>query len=123
MLGVSEAKAGIRKIGNVVTLLVAANAGALVVYQISNLAAQVGTKTFKVKRITILDTTAGGTVVHFGTGAAGAVVDGMPSMVTVAGMPVVQDFGENEGPEFSADLMAWAVAVQVVIQVEVDEIG
>lgn len=123
MIGVKSAKHGIRKVGNLVPILVIANAGALAVYQISNLAAGVGVKTFKIKRITILDTTAGGTVVHFGTGVAGAVVDVMPPMVTVAGMPVIQDFDDEDGPEVGADLMAWAVAVQVEIQVEVDEIG
>jgi len=118
-----KAKAGIRMVGTLVTLLVAANAGALVVYQMSNAAAMRGNKSFKVKRITILDTTAGGTLVHFGTGAAGAVVEALVAIRTVANMNVVEEWEDGAGPEFAADLMAFADAIQVQIQVEVDEIG
>ena len=118
-----KAKDGITMVGGLVTLLVAANAGALVVYQMSTAAAMRGTKTYKLKRISIRDITAGGTVVHFGTGAAGAVVDAIPSMTTVANMNVVQEWPDDEAPEFADDLMAWAVAIQVEIQVTVQEIG
>ena len=131
MIGVKEAKHGIRKVGPVVVLVGAGIGNPLPVYQISNVAATVGVKTCKLKKVTITDTTAGGTVVHFGTGVAGAIVDIIPPMVTVAGLPVVQDWDDTDGPEFGAgvpvpavgDLMAWAVAVQVEVQVEVDEIG
>ena len=123
MISLAKAKAGIPMVGNLVTLLVAANAGALAVYQISNLAAMRGTKSFKIKRISILDTTAGGTLVHFGTGAAGAVVEAVPAIRTVANMNVVEEWSDEESPEFSADLMAFADAIQVVIQVTVQEIG
>jgi len=118
-----KSKAGIRMVGTPVTLLVAANAGALAVYQLSNVAAMRGNKSFKLKRITILDVTAGGTLVHFGTGAAGAVVEAIVPIRTVANMNVVEQWEGDSGPEFAADLMAYADAIQVQIQVEVDEIG
>ena len=118
-----KSKAGIRMVGTPVTLLVAANAGALVVYQLSTAAAMRGNKSFKLKRITILDVTAGGTLVHFGTGAAGAVVEAIVPIRTVANMNVVEQWEGDSGPEFAADLMAYADAIQVQIQVEVDEIG
>jgi len=123
MVTTLKPKSGIRMVGIPVTLLVAANAGALVVYQMSTAAAMRGVKSFKVKRITILDVTAGGTLVHFGVGAAGAVVEGIVPIRTVANMNVVEEWEDDKGPEFTADLMAYADAIQVQIQVEVDEIG
>ena len=123
MVTLLKAKAGIPMVGNLVTLLVALNAGALPVYQISTAAAMRGNKSFKVKRISILDTTAGGTLVHFGTGAAGAVVEALPAIRTVANMNVVEEWDDELAPEFTADLMAYADAIQVQIQVTVQEIG
>jgi hypothetical protein len=123
MVTLLKAKAGIPMVGNLVTLTVAANAGAQAVYQVSTAAAMRGTKSFKLKRIVIRDTTAGGTNVHFGTGAAGAVVDAIPQMRTVANMEVIQEWDDELAPEFTADLMAYADAVQVEIQVSVQEIG
>jgi len=123
MVSAVKSKAGIPIVGTPVTLLVAANAGALVVYQMSAAPAMRGNKSFKLKRITILDVTAGGTLVHFGTGAAGAVAEAIVPIRTVANMNVVEQWEDGAGPEFAADLMAYADAIQVQIQVEVDEIG
>jgi ammonia channel protein AmtB len=123
MITLLRAKQGIPMVGGLVTLTVAANAGALAVYQISTSASMRGTKSFKLKRIVIRDTTAGGTNVHFGTGVAGAVVDAIPQMRTVANMEVIQQWDDEEAPEFTADLMAYADAIQVEIQVTVQEIG
>lgn len=120
-VSLQKAKSGIPMAGDLVTLTVAANAGAQAVYQVSTLGR--GTKSFKLKRIEITDTTAGGTVVHFGTGAAGAVVEAIPEIPTVSGQKVIETWDDELAPEFTADLMAYADAVQVQIQVSVEEIG
>ncbi len=123
MITLTKAKEGIPMVGASVTITVAANAGAQAVYQISNAAAMRGNKSFKLKRVAILDTTAGGTLVHFGTGAAGAVVEAMPAIRTVANQKVIEEWDDELAPEFTADLMAYADAVQVQVQVGVSEIG
>jgi len=110
-------------IGNWVNMALAGIGNAVPVYQISNLAAMVGVKSYKIKRITILDVGAGGTLVHFGTGAAGAVVDAIPSIRTVNNQNVVMEYDDDNGPELAVDLMSYPDAATVTVQVEVDEIG
>ena len=117
------ARKGIRLVGNPVPIIVAANAGALVVFQVSNWAQQIGAKTVILKRLKAWNNGAGNTVIHIGTGAAGAVVDAMPPLYTITNPNL--DFAEYDFPEveFSTDIMAWCVAVPVTIQVEVEELS
>jgi len=125
MIGVKDAKTGIRITGNLVNLNVALNAGALAVFQLSNDPLQRGNKTFRLIRVKMLDqgTGGGGTLVHFGIGAAGAVVDSMPPLRTVNLQNA--DFGEGDLPrvEFSQDLMAYPDVASVFVQVECEELG
>jgi len=69
------ARRGIRLVGTPIPIVVAANAGALAVFQVSNAALNIGTKTVILKRLLAWNNGAGNTVIHIGTGVAGAVVD------------------------------------------------
>ncbi len=122
-IGYLQARKGVRLPGPLVDIIVAANAGALPVFQLSQFAAQVGTRTFRIKRIKGINQAGVNTLLHIGTGAAGAVVDVMPELWTFAGLNF--DFPEADLPEveFSADMMVWAVAVPVSLIVEVEELG
>lgn len=122
-VGYLQARKGVRLQGPVVTLTVGGNGGALPIFQQSTFAAQVGTRTFRIKRIKGLNQAGAATLLHIGTGAAGAVVDVIPGLWTFAGLNF--DFVEADLPEVevNADLMAWAVAVNVVLMIEVEELG
>jgi len=122
-IGYLEARKGVRLIGDVTDITVAANAGGQAIFQLSQAAALVGTKTFRIKRIKRINQAGVNTLIHIGTGAALAIVDIMPELWTFAGLNF--DFPEADLPEveFSVDMMAWAVAVPVTIQVEVEELG
>ncbi len=117
------ARRGIRLVGNSVPIVVAANAGALVVFQVSNAALNIGTKTVILKRLFAWNNGAGNTVIHIGMGAAGAVVDAMPPVYTITNLNA--GWAEIDIPEveFNTDIMAWCVAVPVTIQVEVEELS
>ncbi len=122
-IGYLQARKGVRLQGGVIDIIVAANAGALPIFQLSQFAAQVGTRTFRIKRIKGINQAGVNTLLHIGTGAAGAVVDVIPEIWTFAGLNF--DFPEADLPEVevNADLMAWAVAVPVALQVEIEELG
>ncbi len=122
-VGYLQARKGVRLQGPLVDLIVAANAGGLPLFQLSQFAAQVGTRTFRIKRIKGINLAGANTLLHIGTGAAGAIVDVMPELQTFNGLNF--DFVEADLPEveFSADMMAWAVAVPVSLIVEVEELG
>ncbi len=121
--GYLQARKGVRLPGPLVDIIVAANVGALPIFQQSTFAAQVGTRTFRLKRIKGINQAGVNTLLHIGIGAAGAVVDVMPEIWTFAGLNF--DFPEADLPEIevNGDLMAWAVAVPVTLQIEVEEIG
>lgn len=114
---------GVKRTGSLITLSTAAVAGAQAVYEISNYAGQIGTKTLKLRKISVLDTSAGGTLVHFGTGTTSAVTELIPAVRTVANQNVIVTFDEGESPVFTDDIMAYADAVDVQVQVDVEEIG
>ena len=118
-----NARKGVRKAGPVTELIVAANAGALAVYQQPTFAAMTGTKTLRLKRIKGINLSGADTTLHIGTGAAGAVVDAMPPLWIFDVLNF--DFPEWDLPEIevNGDLMAWAGAVPVTLQVEVELLG
>lgn len=127
-VGYLQARKGVRLQGGVVDIVDIGNANALAIFQQSTFAAQVGTRTFRIKRIKGINQTLVNTLIHIGTGAAGAVVDVIPEIQTFAGLNF--DFVEADLPEVevNADLMAWAVAgaaalTPVTIQVEIEELG
>ena len=118
-----DTRGGVRLVGNPIPIVVAANAGALPIFQVSNWGQQIGAKTVIIKRLKAWNNAAGNTVIHIGTGAAGAVVDALPPLYTITNLNL--DFSEFDLPEveFSTDIMAWCVAVPVTIQIEVVEIS
>lgn len=123
-VGYLQARKGVRLQGPVVTLVNPNNAGGLAIFQQSTVyAAQIGTRTFRIKRIKGINRSGFDTTLHIGTGAAGAIVDRIPALWIFDDLNF--DFVEADLPEveFNADMMAWAVAVQVILQVEVEELG
>lgn len=118
------ARRGVRLTGNPIPIVVAANAGALPVFQVSNVAAaNIGTKTVILKRLKAWNNGAGNTVIHIGIGAAGAVVDALPPLYIVTNLNLDATEGDLPEVEFATDIMAWCVAVPVTIQVEVEELS
>jgi len=122
-VGYLQARKGVRLQGLVVNIIVAANAGALPIFQQSTFAAQVGTRTFRIKRIKGINLSGFNTILNIGIGAAGAVVNVIPSLWVFNNLNF--DFVEADLPEVevNADLMAWAVAVPIQVQIEVEELG
>ncbi len=101
-------------------------ANAAVVFNVSDWAQQIGTKSFKVRKIRIRDNGTGGTVVHFGTGTGGSFADAMPAFKTLSGLDAAYPETELPEAEFFADMTAYPEAVNgssVDIQVEAEEIG
>ena len=105
----------------------AAAATGVAVFQVSNFAQQIGTKSFKVKKL-IVENIAGGTGwFSLGLGLAGAFVANMPAFWIVNNMTNVFEEADIPDVEYFADLCA-SVAVlaaggSVNVQVEVEEIG
>jgi len=132
MLGTLKARKGVRVQGPLVALVANGVAGALLIFQVSNYARQVGVRTFRIERIKGLNAVAppANTLVYIGTGGPppAAWVNVMPPIATIAGMNF--DFAEGDLPEVevTADLYAYAVATaaepdSVFIQLEVEELG
>lgn len=118
---------GVRLQGPVTNLAVAAIANAAVIFQISNFAQLVGTKSVILKRIKMWNNAAGNTEVIIGTGAGAGFAQFMVPLFILNGM--TDDYPEWEIPEseFFADITAYPVALlaggSIDIQVEVSEIG
>jgi len=124
MLGVMQARKGVRLQGAAVVMNLAGIANTFTIFQLSNYANQIGTKTFRIKRIKGLNAALANTLIHIGTGlGAGAFVDAMPPLLTINGLNF--DFAEFDLPEveFAADMTCYTVVATVTIQVEVEELG
>jgi hypothetical protein len=117
---------GRRRVGVVVNLAAAGNGNAAAILTLSTFASMVGNKTFVLKRLKIRNNNAGNTWLHIGTGVAGAVVDMIPALYSVAN--TTDDYDEYDLPEREvlANIMAYPDAVGVGsfdVQVEVEERG
>lgn len=113
---------GIRKIGTRVQLTPAGVANALSIYQVDNLATQVGTRSFKLVRLWGWNNAGANSELHIGNGVGAGFVDLIPPIITLAGLNF--DVGEWELPEIvsvAQDLTAYAsvATVEVVAEVEV----
>ena len=125
---VTQMARGVRIVGNVVNLVGIVPANAVPIFQQSNiLAAQVGTRSFKIKRVKLTNNAAGNIYVIIGTGVGAAFLARLPNLYTVNGM--TDDYTEQDLPEYeffgdaTAHLSAVAVGGSVDIVVEVEEIG
>lgn len=118
---------GVRLQGPVTNLAAAGVANAAVIFQISNFAQLVGTKSVIIKRIKLWSNASGNTTVVIGTGVGGGFAQGLVPLYIVNGMNL--DFVEQDLPEreFFADITAYPVALlaggSIDIQLEVEEIG
>jgi hypothetical protein len=118
---------GYRVTGNLVPITVTGNAGALPIFQVSNSALQIGTKSFKLKKLRALNVAAGTTLIFLGTGIAGAVVATTPPLVTINNLD--GEWGEDDLPdvEYFGDLMAYGAVIlaggTITLQATVEEIG
>lgn len=120
-------KEGIVVTSPVANIAVAAAAGAVVVFTIPVLAAQlIGVKSAKILKVHLFNNVAGNTSVLLGTGGAGV---GVPVLMPAfASMNNLEDVYDNlPEVEAFADICAWAAALAVGgtidIQLEVAVIG
>lgn len=119
---------GRRVRGAVVNLAAAGAANAQVIFQLSNWAAQLGTKSFFLKRVWMMNNAAGQQTVMIGTGVGGgAFAAVIPGLVSINNMDVGWPEDDLNEIEVFADLTAYPVALiaagTIDIQVEVEEIG
>jgi len=124
---------GVRLQSPITNLDTALIANSVVIYQISNwnIAAggqMVGTKSIKIKRVTMRNIAAGNAVVIIGTGlGAAAFVPLMPGLDSMNGL--TDEYEEDVLPQVEAfaDITAYPVALVALgtidIQIEVEEIG
>ena len=121
---VTALRKGIRRAGPVTTLGVAGIAAAIAIYQVSNFAQQVGTKTVRLKKI--MARPAGGVAdtINIGTGAGAGFVALIPAINLVGGMDAEwQEFDLPE-VESNADITCYGTAVAAhFVQLEVEEVG
>ena len=123
-IGYLQARKGVRLQGPVV-VVVGLNLGAgQAIFQLSQFAAQVGTRTLRIKRIKGLNQVGANTLLHIATAAAAG--DVIPPLQTFDGLNF--DFVEADLPEVEVndDLLAWVAAAGVagvVVQVEIEELG
>jgi len=123
MIGVLQARKGVRLQGPLQQMVLAAAVNAYTIFNVSNYAAQVGVRTFRLKRIKGLNQAGANTLIHIGTGVGGAFVDSISPLWTFNGLNF--DFVEADVPEveWSVDMTCYPVAATVWIQVEVEELG
>jgi hypothetical protein len=122
-----DLKEGVRLQGNVVPMVAAGVANAVPIFQQSNNPNQIGTRTFRLKRIKGINNAGVNTDIHIGTGVGGAFAAMVPPLHTFNGLNF--DFVEKDLPdvEFAADMTCYPDAAgagtPVTVQVEVEEIG
>ncbi|MDD4985409.1 MAG: hypothetical protein PHQ43_06420 [Dehalococcoidales bacterium] len=118
---------GVRLQGPVTNLAVAGVAAAAAIFQISNFAQLVGTKSVVIKRILFWNNAAGNTTVLIGTGAGAGFAQALVPYYIVNGMNLTIEEEELPEVELFADITAYPVALvaagSIDIQVEVEEIG
>jgi hypothetical protein len=122
-----DLKEGVRLQGNVVDMTAVGVANAVPIFQQSNNPNQIGTRTFRLKRIKGINQAGANTDIHIGTGVGGAFVAMVPPLHTFNGLNF--DFGEDDIPdvEFAADMTCYpdiaGVGTPVTVMVEVEEKG
>lgn len=100
---------------------------AAAIFQVSNFAQQIGTKSFKPRKLLVRNNAGGICWLSLGTGVGGAFVNGLPPVRVLNNID--SSWQETELPEveFFADMTAFADALlaggSLDVQVLVEEIG
>ena len=118
---------GVRLQGPVTNLAQFLVANAAIIFQISNFAQLVGTKSVVIKRILMWSNASGNTTVHIGTGAGIGFVPALVPYYIITGFNVIVPEEELPEVEFFGDITAYPAALlalgSIDIQVEVEERG
>lgn len=119
---------GYRVTGNIVRLALASIANPPPIFQVSNFAQQIGTKSFIPRKIRIMNNAAGATTIMLGTGiTAGTFVARYPAINTLNNLEGEWQEVELPEVEFFADMTAFPVAVvlggTIDVIVEAEEKG
>ena len=120
----TELKKGTQRTGSIVNLALAAVANATAVYQVSNFNQQLGTKSFKAKKLIVRNNGAGNCWVSVGTGVGGAFAATCPVFRSLNNL--TEEF-DLQGVEHFADMTAWVDALaaggSLSFQAVIEEIG
>jgi predicted membrane protein len=118
---------GVRLQGPVTNLAVAGIAAAAVIFQMSNFAQLVGTKSVRIKRILMWSNASGNTTVIIGTGAGAGFAQALVPYYIISGFNLTVEEEELPETELFLDITAYPVALlvggSIDIQLEVEEIG
>ena len=126
-MGLTSLDRGYRVSGAVVNLATAGTAGATAIFTVSNNANQIGTKSFKPRKISVQNLLAGACWLYLGTGTGGSFVSMMVPLRCVMSMDTEWTEFELNGVEFFANLTAYPDILiaggSLNVQVEGEEIG
>lgn len=118
-----EMSKGIRCTGSLVNI---ASANATTLFQVSNFAQQIGTKTVKLRKVMLQNNGAGNQWVLIGTGLAASFGATLPSLMLANNTDGEWTEYDVPGVEFSSDITirapSWTTG-SINAQVEVEEIG
>lgn len=123
----TQMERGVLVPGAVVNIAAAAAANATVIFQLSNFAQQLGTKSFKLRKLLVRNNAGGALWLELGTGVAGAFAQVIPPVRVMDNLDSSWQEVELPKVELFADLTAFPDALvaggSVDVQVEVEEIG
>ncbi len=126
-MGLTSLDRGYRVPGAVVNLATAGTAGATAIFTVSNNANQIGTKSFKPRKISVQNLLAGTCWLYLGTGTGGSFASMMVPLRCVMSMDTEWTEFELNGVEFFANLTAYPDILiaggSLNVQVEGEEIG
>lgn len=125
---ITELAAGIRRTGAVTNITAILAANAQTIYQISNYAGQIGTKSVKLKKLMLRNNAAGGLWLRIGTGVGAAFVDLIPPIQSLNNLDAEYTEAELPSREAYADITCYCDSAglgggSVDVQLEVEERG
>ncbi len=113
--------------GAVVNIAAAAAANATVIFQLSNFGQQIGTKSFKLRKLMVRNNGGGTLWLEVGTGVAGGFAQVIPPVRVMDNLDSSWQEIEMPDVELFADMTAFPDALlaggSVDVQVEVEEVG
>ncbi len=123
----TQMERGVLVSGGVVNIAAAAAANAAAIFQVSNFAQQIGTKSFKPRKLLVRNNAGGTLWLSLGTGVGVGFADALPPVRVMNNLD--SSWQETELPEVEifADMTAFVDALvaggSVDVQVEVEEVG